>query len=890
MSAFMPWRRNVRREIDEELRFHFEARIGELIALGMSAEAARTQALEEFGNVEEVRANLKSIDDRVAAQQKRADIFESLWYDVRHAARSLSRTPAVSITIIVTLALGLGVNAAMFSLVDAILFRPPSGVVDAGGVRRLWSLHNFRSGAQYWSGYDHSGFAAVEAAAGDGARLAMYSGPSDFLLGRGEELPTVNVTSANSSFFRILGVRPVAGRLFGADEEVLLAGAPVTVISDRFWNREFDRDPDVIGKLVYFNAKPFTVIGVTPPGFSGVDLDETEAWVPLGSNPGYSPKTQSSWTTNPNINGFQVLMRLAPDVTESQLEQRLTIALRQPGIGYQQDTATVARLGSIIKAQGPGKVNTAQQVAERSSIVAILVLLIAFANVVNLLLARAVRRRREIAVRVALGSSSARLLRLLMSESVQLAVLASLGALAAAWWGGSLLRTLLVPEIKWAENPLHWRVLLMGIGAALVAGVGAGLIPAWQSRSPDLTKSLKTGSREGSVGRSRLRGFLVATQAALSVTLLVGAALFIQCLHNVKARDIGFTVDRLAFASVEGGNDPSRRAELSNRLLAMEDRLAAVPGVERVAFTSMRPKWGIQFTSVFAEGALTTAKQGSFYSAVTPGFFAATGTRILRGREFAGGPRDKSELAVLINKTMADSLWPNADPLGRCVRFETTNAPCYRIIGVTQTALATRLAEKPDLHVYAPLSNEPEKGWGVGDIVLRMDPRRLTSSLETIKTILKGEFPGTKVATNTMAASMEPEYRPWQLGATLFTLFGVLAALVAGIGVFSSVSYAVSQRTHEFGVRVALGATWNRIVREVVGSGLRTVLLGVVAGVLLALASGRLIASLMYGVSPYDPVAMTIASVLLIVIATLASLMPAWRAGRSDPVSALRTD
>jgi ABC-type antimicrobial peptide transport system permease subunit len=203
--------------------------------------------------------------------------------------------------------------------------------------------------------------------------------------------------------------------------------------------------------------------------------------------------------------------------------------------------------------------------------------------------------------------------------------------------------------------------------------------------------------------------------------------------------------------------------------------------------------------------------------------------------------------------------------------------------------LVTGLNDRPEPHVFVPLANQPSEGW-VGDVVFRMDPKRLTSSLATIKEMLKVEFPAAKVSTNTFAASMEPEYRPWQLGAILFTLFGVLAALVAGIGVYSSMSYAVSQRTHEFGVRVALGATWKRIVREVVSGGLRTVLIGIVAGVLLALASGRLIASLMYGVSPYDPLSLLVASAVLLVAAALACLMPAWRAGRSDPVSALRSD
>lgn len=886
----MPWRRNVRREIDEELRFHFDARITELVAGGMSAEAARSKAVEEFGDVDEVRASLRAIDDRVAAHQKRADVLEGLWYDARHAARSLWKSPAISITIVLTLALGLGVNTAMFSLLDVILFRPPAKVSEPDGVKRIWSLVNFRSGPQYWSGYDYAEYLAFEKALSDRADLALYTHPRKFPLGRGEEPPTVNVAGANASMFRVLGVRPSRGRIYGPDEETPHASAAVTVISDRFWEREFNRDPDVVGQVVVLGAKPYTVVGVTPPGFSGVELDETEAWVPLGSNPEYSPKTQASWTTNYNINGFQVLLRPRPTVADAQIEQLATMALRRPREGLQTDTTTVARLGSIVRAQGPGQVNTAQQVAERASIVAILVLVIAFANVVNLLLARAVRRRREIAVRLALGSSSGRLLRLLVSESVQLAALAAIAAVAAAWWGGSLLRSLLMPEVQWADDPLHWRVLAMGVGAALVAGVAAGVIPALQSRTPDLTKSLKTGTREGGASRSGLRGFLVATQAALTVVLLVGATLFVQCLHNVKARDIGLTVDRLAFAGVSGGTDKARLAEISNRLLAMEERLANVRGVERVAYTSMRPKWGIQFASVYAEGADAGVQRGSFYSAVSSGFFAATGTRILRGRDFTDAATGNAERAVLVNRTMADSLWPNDDPLGRCLRFEKPDAPCYRVIGVTQTALATRLADKPEMHVYAPLANPPFAGWGVGDVVLRMDPDRLTGSLASIKEMLKAEFPGAKVTTTTMAAAMEPEYRPWQLGATLFTLFGALAALVAAIGVYSSVSYAVSQRAHEFGVRVALGATWNRIVRDVVSAGLRTVVIGAVAGVLLALASGRLIASLMYGVSPYDPRAMLIASALLIVTATVACLMPAWRAGNSDPVTALKTD
>jgi predicted permease len=886
----MPWRRDVRRDIDDELRFHFDARVAELVAQGLRPEDARARAVAEFGDVDEVRSDLKDIDERVAAQRKRADVFDGLRQDLVYSARSLWRTPAVSLTIVLTLALGLGVNTAMFSLLDAILFRPPAGVAEPDGVRRLWSLRTFRSGARYWSGYDYSTFAAVQQALAGRADLAFYDTPRDFPLGRGEEPPTVNVAAASASLFTVLGVRPALGRLYQADEDRLEGAAPVTVISDRLWKREFNGDRDVVGQFLVVSGRQYTVIGVMPPGFSGVDLNAADVWVPAGSNPGYSGRIQGNWSRNPNINGFQILLRLRGGSNEAELEQRATLALRQPDIGYRQDTATVARLGSIVHARGPGRVSPAVQVAERASVVAILVLVIAFANVVNLLAARAVRRRREIAVRLALGSSASRLVRLLVSESVQLALLAAVAALAAAWWGGSLLRSLLMPEVTWAEDPLHWRVLLLGIGVAIVTGVLTGLVPALQSRAPDLTKALKTGSREGGARRSRLRSFLVATQAALSVMLLVGAALFIQSLRNVQALDIGYTVDRLAFVGVQQGTDVARRAEISNRLLALEHRLANVPGVERVAYTSMRPKWGISFTSVVAEGTDPTIKHGSLYTAVSPAFFEASGTRLLRGRSFAEGAAGRAERAVLINSTMADSLWPNQDPLGRCVRFEKADAPCYTVIGVTQSALQINLKEKSEPHVYASLANPPLEGWRASDVVLRMDPQRLTSGLNSIRDMLRAEFPGARVTTNTMAAAMEPEYRPWQLGATLFTLFGVLAALVAAIGVYSSVSYAVSQRTHEFGVRVALGASSGRIVREVVGDGVRTVALGAVAGVLLAMASGRIIASLLYGVSPSSPTAMMLAASVLLILAAVASLAPAWRAGRADPVTALRSD
>src|SRR5688572_8328272 len=258
MSVFRPWRRDVRRDIEDELRFHFDVRVGELTGQGVPAEEARQRAVAEFGDVDQVRSSLKDIDERVAAQKKRADVFDGLRQDFTYAARSLWNAPAVSLTIIVTLALGLGVNAAMFSLLDAILFRPPAVVSDPADVRRLWSLRTFRSGAQYWSGYDYATYAAVQTSLAAAADLALYESPDQRPLGRGEEPPTIGVSPASASYFSVLGVRPAVGRVYAPDEDRLDVAAPVAVISDRLWQREFNSDRDVVGQVLVISGKPYT--------------------------------------------------------------------------------------------------------------------------------------------------------------------------------------------------------------------------------------------------------------------------------------------------------------------------------------------------------------------------------------------------------------------------------------------------------------------------------------------------------------------------------------------------------------------------------------------------------------------------------------------------------
>jgi predicted permease len=881
------WRRDVRADIDDELRFHFDARIEELSAHGMSPASARAQAIAEFGDVDEVRRGLHEIDDRLARRRDRLEWFDALRQDVVYAARSLRRAPAVSFTIIATLALGLGVNSAMFSLLDTVFFRPPAGVARPNEIDRLWFYYRFRDGPKFAEWFDYTSYEAAAASMSGRAEMAVYRGPDRIALAPGDDPPMASVEGASASYFRVLGLRPALGRLYTTDEDALESPAPVVVVSDAFWKRELDVDTRAVGGTIKIGTKPYTVIGVMPPAFTGVDLDAVDVWRPLASS--FTARS-TPWYRDPNVNGFQVVLRPTTSANPRELEQRLTARLRV-GTRLAADTNGVAKFGSINRARGPGDLDASMRVATRLAGVALIVLIIACANVTNLLLARAVRRRREIAIRLSLGVSRRRLVGLLVTESALLAVIAALAAVAATWWGGALLRRLLMPEVHWATAPVEWRVVAFGLAVALAAGVVAGLVPALQSLSVDLANSLKSGVGGDTSHRSRIRSSLIVVQAALSVVLLVGAGLFVRSLNNIESLDTGFAIDRLAFvwlrtAPVDSADDVARGA----RLGALQSRLEHVPGVERVAFMSMRPKGGFQ-TEIYYPDVDTLAhkKPIGFFTAVSPGFFDATGTRLLRGRDFA--PRRAGEPPPLIvNEAMARALWPGQDPIGRCVHFSAPTAACSMIVGVAQTAMLLQATEEPEARFYLQADNASFEPHNERAIVLRVRPPETSAAMTAVRAILRAEFPGMRTDATTMTASMEPEYRPWKLGATLFTLFGVLALIVAAIGVYSSVSYAVSQRTHEFGVRVALGATTRNVLTHVLGDGLRTVAVGVALGIVLALAGGRLVGSLLYGISASDPVAMVVATSALMVIAAVASLAPAWRAAKADPVSALRAD
>ncbi|MEX2179762.1 MAG: ADOP family duplicated permease [Gemmatimonadaceae bacterium] len=822
--------------------------------------------------------------------------LDVLRQDLGYAWRSVRRTPGFTAMVVVTLALGIGVNAAVFTILDVLYLRPPSGLRDAGELRRVWFV---TSGSRMMDGKGRTSttanmfmYRAVVEASGRPRNFALYTTDNALTLGRSIAGPTVRGVMASANYFTVLGAKLALGRFYTAQEDSLGAGSRVVVLGHRFWQREFGGDTAMLGRPIEIGLEAYTVIGVVAPEFTGLDLQAADAWFPLGAPPGWG---SGRWWESPNAWRFTIIFRSWEGGGDAEFEQRATaayVASNREVWPVNPDTLGSVRTGSIIEARGPGTQGQDLIISTRIGGVAVIVLLIACANVINLLLARAVSRRRELAVRLALGISRGRLIRLLTTETVLLAAFAGAAALAAAWWGGALLRALLFPEVTWYDSVLQWRVVVFGAAVALLCGVVAGIVPAVQASNPQLVPALKEGAREGSAHRSRLRGALVITQAALSVMLLVGATLFVRSLQNVQGLDIGYDAKVLLFGTVNFDQGESMPASVKAAEMArVAERLRARPGVEGVAGARYAPMWAISWMTFYwdADSSFSLGRNIPTWQPVTSSFFETVGLRILRGRAFEDGTGAPREMVV--DEAMAHQLWPGAEALGRCIRFEKRENPCYTVVGIAETSRQSRVIEegmKPQY--FIPIGNQPEEGRLATLLIVRARPDLVGAVSAGMTSSLRQAFPAGHPTVTPMTQNLEPEYRPWRLGATLFTAFGMLALIVAVIGIYSTVAYGVTQRTREFGVRMALGARVGDVLRLVVGEGLRVVVIGIAVGIALALAAGKLIAALLYGVEASDPGVMLLVAAVLLVVAGLAALGPAWRAARVDPVVALRSE
>ena len=863
------------RELDEEMRFHLE--------LDAQHQHNADIARRRFGN--------RTWYQEEARHMTWLRMLDFVRQDAGYAVRSIARAPGFATLVAITLALGIGINTATFALLDELYLRPPAGVAEPATLRRVWIENvNPSAPAGRWTAQamHYPDFRTIARTMEGAAELAARGHRRAFRIGRGTSPSEVSGVHASASLFAVLGVKPALGRVYSADEDRLGGAEPVAVVSHAFWMNQLGGDSTAIGQPLVIDDNAYVVVGVLQRGFRGIDLEPVDVWLPMGGLTWDVPRGVAWWDSHNDWTVGAVVARLTSADLEHELDVRATARMREMHrtLG-RPDTLGGVRLGSIIETHVPGETPREIEIAKRLAGIAVIVLIIACANVANLLIARALRRRREIAVRLALGISRWRLVRLLTLETLALTLIAMVAALVAGSWGSRVLRTLLMPETEFAAAPLHLRVVAFTVVVALAAAAASGLVPAIQASRSSLTHALKEGGHHHSVRRSRLRDGLVIAQAALSVVLLAGAGLLVRSLGNVQDMRIGFDADRLVIGSMQFADDERPTATvIAARLRDVATRLESTPMVEAVAMSDLPPMlgYGRRRFWVGADSAQSFGPQSPKFHHVSPSFFRATGMRLEHGRGFRGTGE------IVVNDATARLLWRGRDALGQCIRFDAPDAACTTVVGVVENARVSSIMESDaSAQVYVPLDST-SVGRAGSTLLVRTRPDRERLVRDAVHSALSEEFPTGEPRVQPMTGFLAPQYRPWRLGATLFTALGLLALVVAVLGIYSSVSYAVSQRAHEFGVRIALGARIGNVMRQVLGDGLRIVAIGVLVGIVLALAGAKLVQSLLYRVAPSDPLVLALVALTLLAAAAFAALLPAWRASRVDPLTALRGD
>lgn len=816
----------------------------------------------------------------------------TLRQDFRYAVRTLLKRPGFVVLAVLSLGLGIGANTAIFSLVNLVLFRP----LPVAAPEQLYSVavRGRDDGVLAFSYPNYVDFRdRNEVLAG---LIVHRFAPMS--LSRNGQNERVWGYLVSGNYFDVLGVKAALGRTFTSDDDRTKLASPVAVLSYGCWRRRFGGDPSVVGRDVLINSHSFKVVGVAPEGFVGTEMIYTpEIWVPMMMQPWIEPSY--NWLDARGTQNIFATGRLKPGVTRAQAEASLNLLAAQLGREYPDENE-----GQRIELVSPGFIIPAL----RSGFVSFswvlmaavgLVLLIACTNLANLLLARAAERRREVAVRLALGASRWRIVRQLLTESLLLAVVGGAVGVALAVWMLDLVAAFQPP----VDFPLtvdlrvDWRVLAFAFLASLVTGVLFGLAPALQAAKTELVSALKDAALQSGMRRSRLRSGLVVAQLAFSLVLLVAAGLVVRALQQVQTMSPGFDVRNGLLASVDLGLQGYDQARGLNFQRQLVERVEVLPGVKAAALTSFVPlSLNYSATSIFVEGQAPVRGANvptAMYASVSPRYFEAMGIALARGREFTAQDNEQSTRVAVVNETFARKFFPGANAveraIGKRVSSRGVDGPFVQIVGVARDGKYFHIGEDDRPFIYYPLRQEYEASV---TLVVRSsgEPQALIGAVRGEVQKLDANLPVFGVKT--MAEHLGLSYFPARVAAALLSSFGLLALALAGIGIYGVTSYAVAQRTREIGVRVALGARRRDVLRLVLGQGMVLIGIGLVAGLVVGLAAAfaltRLMTNVLYGVSLTDPLVFALVVLLLVGVALAACLVPARRATKIDPMVALR--
>jgi predicted permease len=816
--------------------------------------------------------------------------MDILAHDLRYAFRQLARTPAFTVTAILTLAIGIGANTALFALATAMFLRPLPGVHDDG--RLVWiapiEMHNRRpSQMSYPDFLEYRDSSTV-------FEQAVAFANAEFSLSGGDVPVRVLGQIVGGNFFSMLGVRMARGRGFVVEEDGAPGAHPVAVISDHLWRDRFNADPGIIGRRIVLDGAPFTIVGVAPPRFAGGDLGDRlrDVWVPLAMQALITPDVQLS---NRNAWWLTAMGKLKPGVSLSQAQAAVgTIASRIAA----RDSAGHANVSAaVFPMHGGIEPRDAQQIAPVGALAAVatgLILLICCANVSNMLLGRAVGRRREIAVRLSLGATRGRVVRQLLTESVLLAAAASACGMILAAWATDTLTSAILPT---ADTSPERHTIVFAIAAAAVTGLVFGLVPALHATRGDYASALKEGALGFDRRRSRLQGALVVAQVALSLVLLVASGMFLDGLFRAARADVGFEATSHVLAtSFDLGMQGYTVERAAAFVTTLEREAAALPGASDVSMTNVVPLGNtrrgmeVSLDPTDKDRAADLSSRGTdvYDNIVRPGFFRTLGITLVAGRDFASTDVIGSPGVVVVSEDFARRAWPGADPIGKHLSTSGDKGPYLTVIGVARTVLTFGLGERLRPIVYRSHLQFPD----ARDVTLLVrSTGDATLLAPAIRRLIRGLDPNLPIyGVESLGQYRRQRLSDMAIGSSLLGIIGALAVSLASVGLYAVVAFSVGQRNREIGIRIALGAVQRQVVRLFVRQGLRLAMVGLIIGMALSAALGRVLASAFVGVASAGIATFGAIAALVVAVTMLASWIPARRAATVDPMVALRSE
>jgi predicted permease len=823
--------------------------------------------------------------------------MQTLWQDVRYAIRMLTKNAAFSLVAILSLALGIGANTTIFTVVNAVLLNPLpvkdiSRVVEVDTVdtkTRVTAANAIKLGMSYMNFQDYARQTQFFSA------MTCVVGPLPLTWSGGAEPRQLQAQMVSASYFDLLGIRPAVGRFFVPDEDTKPGGNNVTVLSYSLWINKFGANPNIVGQTLTLNATPYTIIGVAPRGFKGTftfNLAE-EMWVPVSM---YPQVLAGFFKDNFNTRRFLATVvygRLKDGVSLAAAEASLKTVAASLESAFPADNAGRSVALTPLAEAAVGANNRGQLTLAGGLMMGIvgLVLMIACVNLANLLLAQAASREKEIGVRAAMGASRGRVIQQLLTESMVLAFLSALAGLAIAYGGRSLLWSFRPPFIANSDVDLGFdsHVLLFTLSVALLTALLIGVAPAMKAARPNLIEVLKVGGRGNTVGwaSSPFRSMLVITEIALALVALVGAGLFIRSMQNAQRIDPGFESTKLFMFNFDLGALHYDEGRGQQFFRAAIERAKASPGVESATIADAPPLIGGFARTIFPEGQdETSGYRGTLtqLNDIAPNFFETVRIPLVGGREFTDADRATTKPVAIANEAMAKHFWPNENAVGK--RFHFFGDPTLReIIGVVRNTVVNNIGEEPQPLAYLPLT----QNYSPAVTMQVRTSGRPEGAISTVRTQVQS-LDSNVALTNVQTIGELLSQGLWapRMGAALLAVFGGLALILAVVGVYGVLSYSVNQQTREIGIRMAMGAQTGRVLRLVVGQGMRLAAAGLLLGLIVAFAATRLLGSLLFGVSAHDPLTFGAVSLLLTLAAVLACYIPARRATKVDPIIALR--